>query len=61
MACRCGRPTACMRKLTFTSWINQCLIGTGLKVKDLENDLDDGLILLKLLETLSPHSRMPGR
>ena len=61
MACRCGRPAACVRKLTFTAWINQCLLETGLKVQDLEKDLGDGLVLLKLIETLSPGSRMPGR
>ena len=61
MACRCGRSTACVRKLTFTAWINQCLQDTGMKVQDLERDLADGLVLLKLLEILSPKSRMPGR
>ena len=30
-------------------------------MQDLESDLGDGLVLLKLLETLSPDSRMPGR
>ena len=61
MACRCGKPTACVQKLSFTEWINHCLHSTGLRVHDLETDLDDGLILLKLLETLSPGKKMPGR
>ena len=61
MACRCGRPAACVRKLTFTAWINQCLLEAGLRVQDLEKDLDDGLVLLKLIETLSPGNRIPGR
>ena len=61
MACRCGRPAACVRKLTFTAWINQCLRRTDLRVQDLEKDLDNGLVLLKLIEILSPDSRLPGR
>ena len=61
MACRCGRPAACVRKLTFTAWINYCLLETGLRVQDLERDLADGLILLRLIETLSPDSKLPGR
>ena len=30
-------------------------------MQDLESDLGDGLVLLKLLEALSPDSRVPGR
>ena len=61
MACRCGKPTACTRKITFTNWINDCLQSTGLRVQDLEKDLDDGLVLLKLLEVLAPGKKLVGR
>ena len=30
-------------------------------MQDLEKDLGDGLVLLKLIGTLSPGSKMPGR
>ena len=59
--CQYGKSTALVRKLTFTAWINQCLHSTGLRVHDLETDLDNGLVLLKILETLSPGKKMPGR
>lgn len=61
MACRCGKPTACVQKITFTNWVNSCLQSTGLRVQDLEKDLDDGLVLLKLLEVLAPGKKLVGR
>ena len=61
MACCCGRPALCVRKHTFTGWINHCLSNSGLKVQDLETDLENGLVLLKLVQVLSPDCKIPGR
>jgi hypothetical protein len=36
----------------FTKWINTNLEGTGLVVKDVFEDLRDGVVLCKLFETL---------
>ena len=42
-----------VQKKTFTNWVNEKLKGTPYKVEVLENDLDDGVTLIKLLETLA--------
>jgi len=42
-----------VQKKTFTKWINSYLEKIGLKVDELNNDLRDGIKLLKLLEILS--------
>ena len=42
-----------MQKKTFTNWVNEKLNGTPYKVEVLEKDLDDGVTLIKLLETLA--------
>ena len=42
-----------VQKKTFTNWVNQKLKGTPYKVEVLEKDLDDGVTLIKLLETLA--------
>ena len=57
VACRCGN----LDSLMITAWINHCLHSTGLRVHDQETDLDDGLILLKQLETLSSGKKILGR
>lgn len=44
---------AIAQKMTFTKWINEKLKHSGVRVKDLFSDLADGLILIKLMETLS--------
>lgn len=44
---------AIAQKTTFTSWINEKLKQSKVSVKDLFSDLSDGLILIKLMETLS--------
>ena len=41
-----------VQKKTFTDWVNEKLKGTPRKVEVLE-DLDDGVTLIKLLETLA--------
>ena len=46
-----------VQKKTFTNWVNQKLKGTPYKVEVLEKDLDDGVTLIKLLETLA-HKKM---
>lgn len=50
-----------VQKKTFTNWANETLKQGGLKVTNLETDLEDGVILIKLLEMLAPGKRMPGR
>ena len=42
-----------VQKTTFTNWVNEKLKGTPYKVEVLEKDLDDGVTLIKLLETLA--------
>ena len=42
-----------VQKKTFTNWVNEKLKGTPYKVEVLEKDLDDGVTLIKLLETLA--------
>ena len=44
---------AIAQKMTFTKWINEKLKHSGVHVKDLFSDLADGVILIKLMETLS--------
>ena len=38
---------------TFTNWCNDRLKGSGTKIDDLVNDLDDGVKLVVLLERLA--------
>ena len=38
---------------TFTKWLNDKLKGTGHRVSHLFKDLEDGLLLISLLEVLS--------
>lgn len=62
-ACACDdrRPWVQVQRRTFTNWVNAILKEKGLSVEALEDELEDGVILLKLLETLAPEKRMPGR
>ena len=50
-----------VQKKTFTNWTNNRLKGTDRQVNDLQTDLDDGVILIKLLEALAPKKKMPGK
>jgi len=51
-----------VRKKTFTNWANEKLkTQEGVRLAELETDLEDGVILIKLLEMLAPGKRMPGR
>ncbi len=50
-----------VQKKTFTNWVNDHLKDTGLSVEDLQIDLDNGVVLIKLLEALAPGKKMPGR
>lgn len=45
---------------TFLRWINLALKRKSLKITNLYDDLEDGVILIKLLECLSAQ-KMPGR
>jgi len=49
-----------VQKKTFTNWVNEKLKETPYKVEVLEKDLDDGVTLIKLLETLA-HKKMHKR
>ena len=49
-----------VQKKTFTNWVNEKLKGTPYKVEVLQKDLDDGVTLIKLLETLA-HKKMHKR
>jgi len=49
------------QKKAFKNWLKDKLKGSGYEVADLEKDLEDGVVLIKLLETLVPGSKMPGR
>ena len=49
-----------MQKNTFTNWANSKLRGTDFQLEDIETDLADGVVLIKLLEVLS-HGKRIGR
>lgn len=53
-----GRDTGwiAIQKRTFTRWVNQHINERMLKVEDLFNDLEDGLMLINLLEIISSKS-----
>ena len=46
---------------TFTYWINLTLKRKSLKVSDLYDDLESGVLLIRLMECLAPGKKMPGR
>lgn len=46
------------RRRTFTRWLNLQLRGTKLRVENLEKDLASGVVLIRLLHSLSPHKKV---
>lgn len=46
---------------TYTNWINEKLKKTDYSVKEITEDLKDGVILSTLLLILDPGKEMPGR
>lgn len=46
------------RRRTFTRWVNLQLRSTKLRVDDLEKDLASGVVLVRLLQILSPHKKV---
>ena len=48
-----GEEWVAVQRRTFTNWMNHKLVGSGCQVTDLETDLRDGVLLIKLLEVLS--------
>ena len=48
------------QKRAFTSWVNVQLAESGC-VSDLQKDFEDGVVLIKLLESLAVGKKMPGR
>ena len=61
MASSYERPREYVQKTVFTKWMNEVLQNTGTQVRDIGKDLDDGLVLIKLLEVLTNGKKMPGR
>ena len=50
-----------VQKRTFTKWINSKVKPSGIKVKDIDKDLCDGLVLIKLMQALVPGKPISGR
>lgn len=51
-----------VQKDVFTNWVNHQLRDRDRKVKDLQSDLDDGVVLVNLLEVLAlDGGQMEGR
>lgn len=50
-----------VQKKTFTNWINDKLKETDYSVKEITEDLGDGVILNNLLLDLAPGKKMPGK
>ena len=48
-----------VQKNTFTNWVNDRLKDTAFRVEDLQTDLDDGVMLLKLMQCLVPDKKFP--
>ena len=49
------------RTRTFIYWINVSLKIKSLRIKNLDSDLENGVILIKLMECLAPKKKTPGR
>ena len=49
------------RRRTFTRWLNLRLKSAKLRVEDLEKDLASGVVLVRLLQTFSPHDKALGK
>ena len=49
------------RTRTFVTWINGHLQGKGIHIQNLDSDFENGVVLIKLLETLAHGKRIPGR
>ena len=49
------------RTRTFIAWVNKKVESRGIKIQNLTEDLENGLVLIKLLECLAPGKKMPGR
>lgn len=49
-----------IQRKAFTNWVNATLKESGQQITDLFRDLDDGVVLIKLLEALS-HKKMFGK
>ena len=46
------------RRRTFTRWMNLKLKGSKLHVDDLEKDMSTGVVLIRLLQILSPRKKV---
>ena len=48
-----------VQRRTFTNWTNSKLKSAGRKVTNIEKDFEDGVLLIALLQSLAPESKMP--
>lgn len=46
------------RRRTFTRWLNLHLQGSKIDVKNLENDLASGVVLVRLLQSLTSQKKV---
>ena len=49
------------RTRTFIHWINHSLKSKSFKITNLDTDLEDGFILIRLMESLAPGKNAPGK
>ena len=49
------------RSEAFRRWINFTLRCNSIAISNLKNDLESGIVLINLLQCLSPGKNMPGR
>ena len=50
-----------MQLKSFTAWVNLQLAKVSLKVNDLRTELEDGILLLKLVEAISGEELQGGK
>ena len=55
------RSPLAVQKATFTNWVNHQLKGTGKKVCNIDRGFEDGIVLIKLLKSLTQGAKMPSK
>ena len=56
-----GEEMLAAQSRSFLRWINHVLRDKSLRIQDLYTDLEDGVVLIALLECLAPEKEMPAR
>lgn len=56
-----GEETCPAQSRTFLYWVNLHLKRKAIRVSDLYEDLESGVVLIKLMECLAPGKKLPGR